>query len=153
MQDKEKCMQAGCNDFVTKPIDRTHLCATTAKYLLPEHTANIETPIISLYSDQPEYDNIIALFIQSLPNIAQNIQYYGQSKEWENMRKLIHQVKSSSGGLGFPLLSEIAGKLEFQIVSERYIEVNELSHEINTVIKRIIMGYRTNHSLYQTRNG
>ncbi|MBN2021839.1 MAG: response regulator [Pirellulales bacterium] len=34
--DRERCVEAGCNDFVPKPIDRAELLATVARYLVAE---------------------------------------------------------------------------------------------------------------------
>jgi CheY-like chemotaxis protein len=36
MEDRQKCLDAGCNDYTTKPIDRTVLLECVAKYLAPE---------------------------------------------------------------------------------------------------------------------
>jgi len=35
--DREKCIQAGCDDFVTKPIDRAQLLHIIQKYAIPDN--------------------------------------------------------------------------------------------------------------------
>ncbi len=34
-EDRDKCLEAGCNDYVTKPVDKDGLVATCARWLLP----------------------------------------------------------------------------------------------------------------------
>jgi DNA-binding response OmpR family regulator len=37
--DRQKCLNAGCNDYATKPIDRTKLLRTIAHYVSPAQTS------------------------------------------------------------------------------------------------------------------
>ena len=34
-EDQEKCLQAGCNEYISKPYDRAKLIQCLAKYFLP----------------------------------------------------------------------------------------------------------------------
>ncbi len=42
--DRDKCMQAGCDDFATKPIDRAQLLRLIQKYAIPDNSLVGATP-------------------------------------------------------------------------------------------------------------
>jgi CheY-like chemotaxis protein len=39
-EDRQKCLDAGCDDFATKPIDRQNLLATVAQWIVRGRTSD-----------------------------------------------------------------------------------------------------------------
>jgi HPt (histidine-containing phosphotransfer) domain-containing protein len=56
------------------------------------------------------------------------------------MKCIVHDIKGTSGNFGFIGLSEIAAKLEFQIMNKNKYEVHELLQTLEAYCQRIIAG-------------
>ena len=59
---------------------------------------------------------------------------------------MIHQLKGLGGSYGFPDITEISAKIEFQLVGKNYTEATALLNELHIVIERIILGYQQTDS-------
>ena len=46
-EDRQKCLQAGCNDYTSKPINKRLLLATCAKWLESAHRVAVAIPLLS----------------------------------------------------------------------------------------------------------
>ncbi|MDB4964593.1 MAG: histidine kinase [Myxococcales bacterium] len=118
--ERERCLTAGCDDYLVKPVDRGALFSTLRKYLDGAHAAAppaaaIAPPatLISTFADDPEMQEIVEQFVLGLPAQVEAISTALQLGHRDEVRVLAHQLKGSAGGYGFPSLTEIAGRLEF----------------------------------------
>ena len=143
-EDKMKCITAGCNDFLTKPIPREKLYGATAKYLPQAELSEVKRePIVStLLSEEPTLRDLVEKFVSELPALLKKIQLAFEQKDWDTVQDELHGLKGMGGGLGYHMLTELAGKMEFQISGENYRAAKVLLDEIYNICERIYEGIK-----------
>lgn len=143
-EDKMKCISAGCNDFLTKPAPREKLYKMTARYLRSSRRPEkINTPIVStLLEEDPAFKELVQKFVSELPELLVKLNYCYEQKNWTSLKSGLHNLKGMGGGFGYRILTELAGKAEFQVFSENYDAAKSLLDEINRVSQCISEGIK-----------
>jgi CheY-like chemotaxis protein len=143
-EDKMKCITAGCNDFLTKPVPREKLYGMTSNYLPPAQLPDIKhEPIVStLLGEEPTLRDLVEKFVSELPALLEKIQQAYGRKDWDTLQDELHSLKGMGGGFGYYVLTELAGKAEFQISGENYKAAKVLLDEINQISTRIYEGIK-----------
>jgi len=147
-EDRDKCMRAGCNDFVSKPIDKDRLYDVTARYLQVAKTTSDRSfePIYStLLNDDESYINLVNQFIQNLPERVDNLITSYNNGELAEVRKITHDLKGLGGGYGFAQLSEVASKLTFLLEDNNIKTIPTVLIELEDICKRIFKGAEQPH--------
>jgi PAS domain S-box-containing protein len=107
--DRDKCLRAGCDDFLTKPIDPERLLETIHHYMCPDHVAPGEAPTAEPSSELAE---ITAEFVAGLPARAAALEQSLAQKDIDTLVVLSHRLKGTAGGFGFPAITAAAAELE-----------------------------------------
>ncbi|MGA2062039.1 MAG: PAS domain S-box protein [Thermoguttaceae bacterium] len=123
--DREKCLEAGCGDFISKPIDPDRLIEIVAKSMNSKATEKrsehadsmVEAPgnediLHSQYADRPVIARMLGEFVGRLDDRVRAMQAALGSAQTEDLRRLAHQLKGSAGSYGYPSLSAAAKALE-----------------------------------------
>ncbi|MBF0225676.1 MAG: response regulator [Desulfobacterales bacterium] len=125
--DKEKCLDAGMNGYVTKPINQQKLIKTlgqfikdkkkvdinqekqaqivkndkSIKHILPENILGIDMQNAkeSLGIDDVTFKKILISFFRNNQSSMENIKTTFQQKDWENLRELAHSLKGSTSNI------------------------------------------------------
>ncbi|MFT7247065.1 MAG: two-component system sensor histidine kinase/response regulator [Candidatus Azotimanducaceae bacterium] len=102
-EDRQRCTDAGMNDFEPKPIDQEHLFQTLTKWL-PE-VAEVEaidlTVLGRLLKDDPSKINIFAQkFLQSSRTVLAEMQVAQKNGDLDELRRLGHKHKSAAASAG-----------------------------------------------------
>jgi len=113
--------QAGCDDFLTKPIDQAVFYATLQRYLSPgEPRTPAASPPEYLLLDDPEYLRLKADFMEELPGRLADIRAAAGQQDWSGLQSKTHQLKGIAGSYGFPEISDITGQIERDIKNGDY---------------------------------
>lgn len=125
--ERTRCLDAGCNDYLTKPIDRRTLVDAVAR-----HTRHIRRPtehprdevsgiaplesitgsITSDLADDEEMIELVALFVAGLPAKLDRVEHALTDNDTLTVAGVAHQLKGSAGGYGFMPITVAAAALE-----------------------------------------
>jgi CheY-like chemotaxis protein len=129
--DRERCIEAGMNEYISKPIDRGELAATLDR--ITSRTADEPQEPGPSVPDQPEEPprpveierlqaissgdvtfekRILALYVQESLKRSTAIVEALENADFEVLREEAHATKGSSGNIGADVVSELAGRLQ-----------------------------------------
>jgi len=139
--DMDHFYDAGCNDFLTKPLKRERLLETCSKYLHTVDDRLIVEPIVStILEEEPDLIDLISRFSKKLPDTIQQLRTLHSERNYEELAKQIHDLKGVSGNMGYMELSQLAGRLEFQIANKDNKEISYLLDKLDNLHTRIQLG-------------
>ena len=134
--DRDRCIDAGCADYMTKPIDRVVLIGRILKHTSRQQPATAEalavpgTPvdqsgtvaeelnppavdaIASQFADDPDMAEVIEAFVRQLPDRCQSMREALKNSDLPTLQRLAHQMKGSGGSYGYPVLTQAGSELE-----------------------------------------
>ena len=143
-EDKAACFKAGCNGFLTKPIDVAHLNEIISKYLnVNTQEINDAVSLVStLLEEDPEALDLIKRFVGNLSTALKEIKILIENSEWDNLSAKLHQIKGTGGNFGFPDVSTIAEKMELKTADHNTAELNKLLSELTSTYEKIVLGLK-----------
>lgn len=165
--DRRKCLEAGCDDYATKPIVKFALLATCHRWLEKARKAKGEAPppapivpaaievvpvtqpvapvsyrvLKSEYGDDELMAPLVKKFVSNLNPKIEQLNECLISNRLDDLAKLAHQLKGSGGGYGFPSISEAAKHVETQAKAEPDIEkIQAVVAELTDLCRQAIAG-------------
>jgi len=128
----EKCLEAGMNDFITKPIDQVRLRKILEKYLTPDdNQTNISTVGVSsgnvsdhfdkktflenIGSSQAIYDELIEVVPEQFAIDFAMLEKAAKEQNLTDFKKATHSIKGASLNMCFTQLAEMAKEFELNI--------------------------------------
>ena len=149
-EDRHMCMQAGCNDYLTKPIDNNKFFEMLARYLnKPDEQAVAQARPEPVYSDRlvngARYDmkerGLVERFaLQGLPRILHEIDQAICNMDVHLLSDKLDQLKHAGSNAGYLDFINIAQKMEFQILNEDKRELTLLFGQLHNLYLGITAG-------------
>ena len=131
--DREKCLAAGCDEYLSKPVNAAGLEAIVARYLGREETAADACPAAAQAGAEPAGPlggglldpaaaaELLAAFAGELPGRVKCMEDALREGDLPRLQALAHQLKGTAGVYGFPRLSEAA-----EVVHQRATEEDDV---------------------------
>lgn len=137
--DAEKSTTAGCNAHLTKPIDQRQLIDTCEKWMKMYQQTQRDTSqkCISEFANDPDMLDLVNEYVTSFDGTVSEIRSSLESRCFEQLGRLAHQLKGSGGGYGFPIISEVASKLEAKVkstTSPSELELSSIQESVDDLI-------------------
>ena len=130
--DYDMCIAAGCNGFLTKPINKEKLFQAVYKYL------EIKDEVISEVFDKRsrKMQELIIKFVNSLPEKLDKVEKLRDEKKWNDIRSEIHKIKGVGTSMGYPVVTDIAAEIEQEALKENEVEVDKLLLKMKDVCEQ-----------------
>ena len=154
-EDRLKCLQAGCTEYLSKPISRGALLRMLSRFVPAPPDANAinaaptsqdspasdPRPIRSTMGDDPSVQVLLNRFIARLPERIKAMRTFMDEADMEKLRQTVHQLKGAAGGYGYPQLTEQATRAEQKLASGDVIEAVRGEIESLIALVRSVDGY------------
>jgi len=160
--DREKCIDAGMNDHVSKPINLKELFSALVKWVPPRETTDIEAPVTTASTEKEElslpeldgvdiaagltivggnktlYRKLLIRFHRDNSNSFSDIKKALEIGDEETAERLAHTVKGVASNIGAKNLAKAAEPLEIAIgkkLKDQYESLlNEFSRNLDKVL-------------------
>ncbi len=155
--DRAKCIQAGCTDYLVKPIDRRRLIETVAKYVAKNnpaatvvHVAPAAAPaaagspgeIVSTVANDPVMADVLVEFVANLPDEVKSLKSLVAGEDLDRLKEAVHQIKGAGGSYGFQCITDAAAAAEQRLLAGAAVE--SVRTQIDSLIATIerVRGYK-----------
>lgn len=111
--DRTAALAAGCDDFLTKPIQRGRFHTVLVRYLLECASAGAASDASAIpIADDARYRTLRKKFLDTLPGRLQAMQQAMTRHDLVALAALAHQLKGVAGSFGMPEATQVAGDIE-----------------------------------------
>ncbi len=134
----DKCKDAGCCAFLSKPVDRQRFYQVLYKYLGPQ-TDNIDPLHSSLLEEEPELIGLIEKYIKKYPTMIEELKHAFESEDWELFAKQLHDLKATGGNYGFMDVTHLTIRIKDLLDDEDHLAIPGFIQELEKLHPRMLL--------------
>ncbi len=123
--DKERCLKAGCNSFVTKPIIRQNLISalldactphlSTSEAMSPAASEPIAQPLDSVAQLPKGFEVLVERYKVSLAKHLATISNAELRNDTDEISSVVHRLSGTASNYGFPEITKLAADCETKL--------------------------------------
>ena len=151
-EDQAKYTEVGFNGFVGKPVQRTELYAIVKQYLDICDFSETSEPIYPRPIDDNEiFSTLSKKYAKNvLPEFVNEARTHVSNQNWNELKQTIHKLKGTGSGYGYPCITELCKKVEFELAKEDWQSVKTLVSQLEKMQFRISLGVSTETSVFKS---
>jgi two-component system sensor histidine kinase/response regulator len=130
--DRERCLQAGMNDYVSKPVHTEQLLGAIAKWTERADAADgadspvdMEDALGRVSGDAEVWLEVAGIFLEDTPNRLDKIEAAVEAGDAETVQKEAHSIKGAAANVGAKPLLGAASELEAAGRESRFDEIGD----------------------------
>jgi len=165
--EKDKCLNAGMDDFLPKPMDQKDLANTLKKYLAvsthdgeePTNPQNKQSKtkhfdkkglLERLGGNKKQADDLLKMAMSKIPKYIESLGNTIEEKNLENIEQAAHKLKGAASFAGFVHLEKLAEQIEYnndensEFANKVFGEIEEEFEEVRKNITAYLVNITDN---------
>jgi CheY-like chemotaxis protein/HPt (histidine-containing phosphotransfer) domain-containing protein len=165
--EKQRCLDAGMNDYVSKPIDPEHLLATLRRWMkplagqMPEPAASdddgaerlhelpdslpgidVKNALKRLMGNRTLFIRLLVDFCREYVGVVDRVREALARQDIESARRTVHTLKGMAGNLSATELFEVARDLETAVQKEDQTLISNTLDRLDDALQPVIQSAR-----------
>ncbi len=138
-QHREQFMEAGCDAFLEKPIDRVALCALLKRYLPEQEVAELPQADEDAMAFSMLDGELMALFAERIGALLRQLKEAHAEREWEDVRTIAHTVKGTGATFGYPDLTRLGQEVMQLVDQELHVSLPQRVEQLIRIMEQIVI--------------
>ncbi|MDP2646228.1 MAG: ATP-binding protein [Desulfobacterales bacterium] len=140
-ESRQKCLNAGCSDYLSKPVKKTSLLKTIQKYSpmsLPNtrNDGDGNDKTIEIIPD-PMMAGKVPWYLGKIREYSESIVNALQEKDFEAIMNIGHRMKGSGANYGFEAITEMGRSMEQHAKDQSVAGIEKLIEQLTDYLGRI----------------
>ncbi|MEO2027737.1 MAG: ABC transporter substrate-binding protein [Fuerstiella sp.] len=148
--DEQTCLDAGCDAYLSKPIDLCTLFETIERQLprlrshvLPESEARSNSPVSDRTVDS-RFQPLLKKYIERLPEMLGQLQTAHRDDDVDSLLSVVHRLRGTAENYGFPQITAVADKCETALRTDHSIAAH-ISESLELLSSLVDTAIETHH--------